>query len=226
MKRPGVIVAVAIVSIASIFAYYVLFDGNTNRFRLTLEVETPDGLKSGSSVIQTWSWESGCWGPIEACGIRSRARGEAVFVDLGHGKNVIGILGWGPSGLDQDKIYGLTRAALAPGQRVAWNDEQKLKGRGDLPPDYVPTLITFADLNDPKTARVVRPDEFEQVFGPGVHFRRASIETTSAPVTRGIEKKLPWWSLPGRPATVARRAWMSGNTTGPSISSESLFLME
>ena len=52
MKRFFIIGATAIlVGVGSIFAYYILFTGNTNRFRLTIEVETPDGLKSGSSVI-------------------------------------------------------------------------------------------------------------------------------------------------------------------------------
>jgi hypothetical protein len=120
-------------------------------------------------VIETRSWES-TWGPTEARGVRADAHGEAVYVDLGDGKHVIGILGWGPKGGDQDKIFGLTRAALAPGRYVNWKDEYKLKGKGDLPPDYVPTFVTFAEVNDPKTARIVQPDEFAQVFGPSVRF--------------------------------------------------------
>jgi hypothetical protein len=42
----------------------------THRFGLTIEVQTPHGLRSGSSVIETSAWESGNWGPIEARGIR------------------------------------------------------------------------------------------------------------------------------------------------------------
>jgi hypothetical protein len=56
-----------------------------------------------------------------------------------------------------------------------------------------------------------------------VHFKRAWIEMTSDPVTRGIEKKLPWWSGPGRPAEEAYRAWLKGKTEGPSIGPEILF---
>ena len=189
-----VLVIGAIVALVFVF----VFAGSTyrNRFRLTIEVETPDGLKSGSSVIETRFWESGNWGTLEARGVRADARGEAVYVDLGRGKYVIGILGWGPKGEDQNKISGLTRAALAPGQHVDWKDEYKLKGRGDLPPGYVPALVTFADLNDPKTARVVRPDELAQVFGPGVRFVRAGIETTSGPITRTIKSHLRWLPHP------------------------------
>ena len=38
---------------------------------------------------------------------------------------------------------------------------------------------------------MVHPDQFEQVFGPDVHFKRTWIEMTTDPVTRGIEKKMP-----------------------------------
>src|SRR5690348_16780515 len=53
-----------------------------SRFRLTVEVMTPEGLKTGSSVIETRSWESN-WGTPETRGVRSDAKGQAVFVDLG-----------------------------------------------------------------------------------------------------------------------------------------------
>ena len=188
MKR---IVIFVLLVIGAFVAYQLLFANYTNRFRLTIEVDTPDGIKSGSSVIQTWFYESGNWGPVEARGVRAEARGEAVFVDLGHARHVIGVLGWSANGQDQDRIYGLTRAALAPGKRVDWKDEYKLKGKGDLPVNYVPTLVTFADINDPKTVRVVPPADFESVFGPGVRFRSASVETTDDPVTRKISEKLP-----------------------------------
>jgi hypothetical protein len=218
MRRPAIIfILLILLGGGGYLAYHILFPAYTSRFRLTIEVETPDGLKTGSSVIQTRFWASGCWLP-EACGLRTEAHGEAVFVDLGHGKNLVAILGWGPTGVDQEKLYELTRVALAPGRNVNWKDEHELKGKGDLPPAYVPTFVTFSDLNDPKTARVVRPDQFEQVFGPGVRFKRAWIETTNDPITRKIEQILPWLRsqkgyLAGpRPDLTGTRP--SGNLTG------------
>ena len=35
------------------------------------------------------------------------------------------------------------------------------------------TLVSFSDLNDPTTARVITPGEFEQAFGSDVPFMRA-----------------------------------------------------
>lgn len=70
------------------------------------------------------------------------------------------------------------------------------RATAELRPDQLPMLVTFANLHDPSTARVVQPNEFEQVFGSGVHFHRASIEMTNDPITRGIESNLPWWDRP------------------------------
>jgi hypothetical protein len=54
----------------------------TFRYKLTLEVETPDGVKSGSSVVQETTTE--IWFP--ARGVSSHDKGEALYVDLGPGR--------------------------------------------------------------------------------------------------------------------------------------------
>jgi hypothetical protein len=60
----------------------------------------------------------------------------------------------------------------------------------------IPTLVIFSDLNDPITARIVRPEELPQVFGEGVRFIRAYVEMTTDPVSRTIEAKLRWLPHP------------------------------
>jgi hypothetical protein len=67
-----------------------------------------------------------------------------------------------------------------------------LRGRWDLPDGDFPTFVTFTDLNDPKSARVVAPSEFERVFGPGVQLKRVEIEMTRERATKRIEKLMPW----------------------------------
>lgn len=64
----------------------------TFRYRLTAEVLTPEGIKTGSSVIEV---SYGSTHPLPNPG-RWRAdtvTGEAVYVDLGHGKNLFILLG-------------------------------------------------------------------------------------------------------------------------------------
>lgn len=216
-------VAAIVVPMLAIVAYLYFQGTHTQRFRLTIEIQTPDGVKSGSSVIETSAWESGDWGPIEARGIRRSFKGRAVYVDLGSGRNLVALLAFGPNGQDQSKLFRLVSAALAPGRTVDWKEEYLLKGAGVLPSDYTPTLITFADLANPQTASILDRSDLGKAFGPGFSFLQARLETTNEPVSLAIEKVLPWWNSPRRPAAQAYRAWLQGSTVGPSLEPELLF---
>ncbi|SRR6266404_6333172 len=222
MKRAGII---ALLAGLAFVLYLCTQPAYTHRFRLTIEVETPDGIKTSSSVIETSAWESGNWGPIEARGIRRDFKGRAVFVDLGQGRNLVALLGFGPRG-DQDKLFKLSSAALAPGKKFDWKEEFKLKGRGVLQPDDIPTLVTFKDLNDPLSAVLVDPTDMAKNFGAGFAFRGALLETTSESVSGNIEKILPWWRSPGRPSAVAYRAWRKSSINDASVPPEELFQKE
>lgn len=186
----------------------------TYRYRLTVEVETPEGLKSGSSVIEVRSGVGGkAAGPMAV--YTTQARGEAVTVDLGKrglmfallrsGDNVdwagqammIGIVPTPP--LDQ------TRSAKDP-----WREEIRLryqalltmKGRYDLPRkvdingprDNYPMLVRFGDIANPRTVERVDPDDLAKSLGPGVKLRRITVQLTDEPVTSGIEKRFSWWN--------------------------------
>jgi hypothetical protein len=166
------------------------------RYRLTVEVDTPEGLKSGSSVIETTVQDdSKSWGPIESRLVRPTTKGEAVFVDLGQDRNIIALLAMGANAMDDPDFARLVPSVFGLRGVESLRTIPERKGQFTVPYNLVPTLVTFADLNDPKTARVVRPDELETVFGPGFRFRHALIEITKDTAVRQIEKKLPW--LPG-----------------------------
>jgi hypothetical protein len=230
----ALLIAVPVLWLASAFAYES-WHTYTHRFRLTIEVDDRGVSKSASSVIQISVTEKPHWVP-QTGGVYTSVRGEAVFLDLGDGRNVIALLGRGPFG--ERDIYNL--AALAFGRdRPFWHREApSWRGRAELP--LIPTLVTFRDLKDPESARVLQPREFERVFGPGVRFKSASIEMVSAgfgpfrafgwprslagePVTRGIEAKLLWWNRASRPASEAYRAMRAGDALGVSIEPELLF---
>src|SRR5258708_40333662 len=51
------------------------------RYKLTLAVNTPDGVKRGSSVVEVVFWNVS----IPARGTMHKLRGEALYLDLGAG---------------------------------------------------------------------------------------------------------------------------------------------
>ena len=213
MKALAMVVAVT----AAAWAWIALgYPDHAHRFRLAVEVDTPDGIRTGSSVIEVERRDFG-WVPVYSPGkgVVFVVRGEAVFVDLGEGRNVVTVLAHGGNAEDVSRInsfwieaHGRQRSE----EEDVWSGRTELRGVVELRPPLVPTLVTFADPSDPKTVRVVRPQDFEAVFGPGFRFRRATLEMVpaSVPVTDGvIERRLPW--LVGMTTNLAGTRFRSTN---------------
>lgn len=192
MKKRRIIGFVVVLVVGGTFAWWrVNYPTYTYRYRMTVEVDVRGETKSGSSVIEVSLSKQPAFLP-EVPSVATTVRGEAVFVDLGDGRNVIALLASGPHGTDVNYPQHVVPLHF----KLSYADRElvkfpQLQGRWDLERAR-PTLVSFTDLNDPMTARVVEPDEFEQVFGPGVRFKRAFIEMTGDAVTRGIERRLPW----------------------------------
>src|SRR5882757_919747 len=89
-----------------------------HKFRLTVEVETPAGVKSASSVLAVTPDRG------YSRGGNTRTSGDAVVVDLGGGKSVVALLAHLDGKLDLAAInYVALRAYnAARGQRVNFND--------------------------------------------------------------------------------------------------------
>ncbi|UPJ55734.1 hypothetical protein [Bradyrhizobium sp. 192] len=191
-----------------------------HKFRLTVEVTTPDGIKTGSGILAVVPDRN------YNRGGRTTTRGEAVFVDLGQdgakGRNLVALLAHRQGAkLDFDDInYVALRAyGAARGSRVSFNDIQRQTGVVPLEGDLVPVLVSFGDPRDPGTARLVASDNAAAVLGEGYAIRGLTVEVVpngfwpidfggalGEPVTRGIDAKLPWLAAPGDPAATALKA--------------------
>lgn len=191
------------------------------RYKLTVEVMTPDGLKSGSSVIEV-RYSSGHPLPNPGRAYNDRVvAGEAVYVDLGQGRNLFVLLGTMMVGRGYQGNWEFTNTAVAqyerpargplgvldlpervfvfqrsPGEEVKiTNRVAELRGQ---PPETVknimqlPTLVTFASLQDPESVRVVQPNALEEMLGPGYRLDQVTLQITDDDVTKRIEGILPW----------------------------------
>lgn len=168
----------------------------TYRYRITVEVDTRQGLRTGSSVWETSAWQ-GSGIPDNA--IRSRVRGEAVAVDLPGGTLFALLRG---QDMDLDYPVGLVSSALRehplPGVTMTddWKANRELiaskKPAVQLPFGLYPLLVRFRDINNPASVEKVDTNDLAASFGPGVRLRRITVAVTDDEVTRGIDQRLRW----------------------------------
>lgn len=169
----------------------------TFRYRMTVEVETPQGLRTGSSVIEVKVSDPGR-GPLvfPEEGTGAKVRGQAVEVDLPNGTALFALLskpGFETGGAEFP--YDALRPSRYTGEYALINRTQEMEdiqGVGVLPANAYPMLVTFGDLADPKSAQKVDPDNLAASFGAGVKLERITVQMTSDPVTTGLEKRLTW----------------------------------
>lgn len=165
------------------------------RYRLTVEVDTPDGLRSGSSVIQVASHVSSQYS-LAPGDVTTQISGEAVAVDLPGGKTLFALLSK-PGSAEGANAYALD--ALIPRPWVGSNEYvanvnvlAKRRDVGALPVKDWPMLVTFRDTDAPASVRSVDPLDLTEEFGSAMKIRRITVQVTSDRVTTGIGKRLKW----------------------------------
>lgn len=189
----------------------------TYRYRLTVEVDTPEGLKRGSSVIEVRTAVAGSMKLPDANALAIRVTGEAVAVDLGKRGLLFALLRreaipqWAggvmelvtqrpPHDPDEDDYVAWHAAMIAnKGLHVIPRNSlisprgygERMPTHRDPPADY-PMLVRFGDIADPTSVARVDPDDLAAPFGKGVKLRRITVELTDDFVTTGIEMRLKW----------------------------------
>jgi hypothetical protein len=189
------------------------------RSRLTLAVETPDGVRTGSSVTE----HTTTFGPFQLkmgssnWSIGSFLSGEGVVVDLGNRGLLVATLvkpswlssrGWGAGGgyagvwpFSQSEYSGNPAAGSSDAEKyMVYLDELKrVKPKADISLKDVPVLVRFSDPSNPASMSLVDPFNLADAFGPGVRLQSATVEISSDPITRSIDARLPWLKLSRQP---------------------------
>src|SRR3954451_16496489 len=185
-----------------------------HKYRLTVEVETPEGGKTGSSVISVH--------PDRGYSRKGHTgiKGDAILVDLGGGKKLVALLAHTDSTGDLDGMnYLALRAYKAAGRNASFNEMSRMGGAVPVTGALIPVLVTFADIRDPATARVVSSEAMAASFGNGFRLHDIHAEVVpnglwpldfggplGEPVTRGIATKLPWLNGPENASMIAIKA--------------------
>lgn len=165
-----------------------MYPSGTWRYKITVNVETPEGLKSGSSVREV-TFKSGPKILPDVSGSSWKVTGEAVVVDLGKGKYLFALM-------DVDGSYQIVHDVFpyeASSRHNYIKYYQGLTGqRKALTPSQYPLLVTFANIKDPKTVKKVGSNELSKVLGQGIVLKDITLEMTDESVWHEISKYLPW----------------------------------
>lgn len=196
------------------------------RYALQAEVETPEGIRFGSSVIEVkWSYSS------------FTIKGEAVAVDLPNGQTLFVLLrssssdDWAAYAHEWTNIKAPPNLSADEANEIYWKmaaddrgtypvKRQRMVGPEEI--DNYPYFVRFRDIRDPTSIERVDPDDLAATFGPGYRLKSLTAQFTDASVTTGIERKLPsfgaetgfanWYrELPyGDPRAVTRDDFVKG----------------
>ena len=184
----------------------------SNRYRLTVDVETPEGVKSGSGVIDVDRRILYSWVPSTPEMRREEqfVTGEAISVDLGKRGILFVLLTCRDAKNNPEDCNALKlpervlrrrgEVSIRPVKGQSNTDWLIEKARsvaaasGPRPVviDDLPMMVRFRDINVPKSVEAVDPANLSASFGDGVKLGLVTVELADVPVTTGIEKTLGW----------------------------------
>ncbi len=190
MKRFALVI---LLPVLLLYGCYSLFNPTYSwHQKLTLVVETPEGSKTGASVVGI-SVTFRAIRPLPSIPVSYYSyRGEATVVDLGDGRYLFALLkGSVPLArkVFRDQLPGGTTVKSKPLLR----EIVRLKGVGDVPLPHAPLLVTFGDLSDPASVMRVDPANLAATFGAGFALREITLEVTEDAVTEGVVEGVLGW---------------------------------
>jgi hypothetical protein len=205
MRKFAIIVLIVIATVVAWFQWS--FPTVSYRYRLTVAVEVDGQIHSGSTVVGIWYRFNPrtLWHAVGV--LNESVSGQATLIDLGTHGVLIAALG-GPDRCDASagdllgRAYepAATRRACVVGYPTTLENEEALaemKGSIALTPDNMPAFIWFADKNDVKSARFVKPGDFATIIGDSARLISADVEITQDPIIIDLDKRLPLYnSLP------------------------------
>jgi hypothetical protein len=179
------------------------YDVQKIHYRLVVEVQTPKGPRSGSSVIAVIVQQNPFWDLGRP--VNLSIRGEAARVQLPDGRALFALINR-PGETDGGiyRLFDVFRTlinrpeyrtnGLAPDYKKQFDYLKQIKASAELRGRAQPVLVQFRNPNDPTTLQLVNPESIANVFGNGYRYVRSTITITGDPVTHEINKYLPWLS--------------------------------
>lgn len=191
-------------------AYLVVLPRVYLRYRLTVDVEVDGVMRTGSGVVEIayqgmpdWLSEIG-----QGAHFGGEMRGYAITVDLGE-RGLLFVVNSRPLLVDPKThllalpklasltmlpfiAYGLSQSYDSSTGLAAVRELQTKKGAVDVPPDSLPMVVRFRNIDKADTIEELDPRDLSAAYGPGVRLARARFEFTTDRVSP-MPRTWPKW---------------------------------
>jgi hypothetical protein len=169
----------------------------TLRYRMTVEVETPEGLRKGSTVRELRFTEAGNHPSTGESRAQIDIVGEALAVDLPNGRTLFALLTGADGDVDYAKRIADRSGIWSEGKSLTIGPVVELWPTAPTAPKLahtspLPMFVTFRDVTDPTSVFEVEPSKLVATFGTGYRLKSVTVQVTDQPVTRGIRQRLIW----------------------------------
>ena len=151
--------------------------------KLTLRIDTPDGLLEASSITHMGVDYFPGGLPLAGTERSYHLTGEAVVADLGDGRYLFALL---PKSELAERSFWDLYDTESRGAFLGRIQKQVGQPARPVPLKYYPLLVTFGDLSDPASVMRVDPADLALSFGAGFALHEITLEVTDDPVTEGV----------------------------------------
>jgi hypothetical protein len=168
------------------------------RYRLDVALDARGRVRQGASVLETKYFMNGALGRLDGIVFHTATKGDAIEFDMGPEGSVFCLLGGAAQrgGFPADTPQAILMRALP--HDVAYNVDynvgfaamEKLRGEFSVEERLWPVLLWMPDRRTLASAQFL--DKNTDALG-GVHITAVTMTITDAPVSRGLQDRLPWW---------------------------------
>ncbi|MBY0282667.1 MAG: hypothetical protein K2W81_01735 [Sphingomonas sp.] len=201
MSKATIFVALALA--LALLVYRCTTPAATLRCRIVIEVDTPGGLKIGSSVMELVLKRPFIvpmpGGNGSESGGGFQLFGEAPFVNLG---NQVLFMKYSSKDsrpeaeyviTDGLKMFARRRATAEDSNEAVFRELNRTKPLGEVAPTDFPVFATFADVTNPHSDTEFQAKSFQEHLGKGYAIKRITVQVVGkdVPLTSALTARFP-----------------------------------
>lgn len=195
---------IIVLLVGPVLAMTGLYASGTWRYKLIVEVETPEGVKTGYAVREVSNSNSNIKIlDLPEAGNPAEIRGEAVVVDLGERGVLFALIDHN----SDHELYSAFPSEKGPSTVAGIRHYNSLRvgQKAPVAERYIPKMVMFEDIGDARSVQLVYGqvfndeakknelvNNFEEFFGSGVKLKSVKAEKTNESLTKiNVLEELP-----------------------------------